>query len=293
MDSSVSTTTGRRARTKQRRVTQACDFCHQRSIRCRPANDGINCQNCIDFAHQCTYHRTPRRRGVQPRQRVASAIGRGIRSTGHHGPSATVVDQQPQTPPVTAIESATKSSSNPQICGPQLDDEWTAPIVASQAVIMDLVELYFEIVYPIFPFFHQPSFTRRISRAAYMNDKPLFAVTMAICSLVGTRVRDGAVCNPEWDLSAIRAISPHDFYVQANAQLGHFEADTNIDTLRAHAILAIASIQNGKIKDMHLHLGTYHTLVAMDALHDESNWPKGIGNIEREERRRLVRIGAL
>jgi hypothetical protein len=83
-------------------------------------------------------------------------------------------------------------------------------------------------------------------------------------------------------------MSPEVFYAQAKAQLYNIGASADIDTLRAHAILAIASIQNGKIKDMHLHLGMYHTLVAMDALHDESNWPKDLGNIEREERRRLV-----
>jgi hypothetical protein len=170
----------------------------------------------------------------------------------------------------------------------QADHSWVAPVVASQAIIVDLVELYFEIVYPIFPFFHQPSFTRHISRADYMNSPTLFAVTMAVCSLVSSRVRDGAVSNPEWDVSALLGISPDMFYGQAKAQLRNLEGNTDINTLRAHAVLAIASIQNGRTKDMHLHLGTYHTLVAVDALHDESNWPKDMGNIEREERRRLV-----
>ncbi|KAK3175771.1 hypothetical protein K4F52_010011 [Lecanicillium sp. MT-2017a] len=68
----------------------------------------------------------------------------------------------------------------PQDEGANPDNTWVAPAVASQAVIVDLVDLYFEIVYPIFPFFHQPSFTRRISRADYTTDRPLFAATMAV-----------------------------------------------------------------------------------------------------------------
>ena len=58
--------------------------------------------------------------------------------------------------------------------------------------------------------------------------------------------------------------------------------------MRACALLAITAIQNGQIRTMHQHLGTYHALVAMDGLHDETNWPKDIGHVEREERRRLV-----
>ena len=34
-------------------------------------------------------------------------------------------------------------------------------------------------------------------------------------------------------------------------------------------------------------MGSYHTLMAMDGLHDESNWPRSITVVEREERRRL------
>ncbi len=39
---------------------------------------------------------------------------------------------------------------------------WEAPYVASQAVVMDLVEIYFEIVYPIFPLFHRPTYIRKV-----------------------------------------------------------------------------------------------------------------------------------
>jgi hypothetical protein len=151
---------------------------------------------------------------------------------------------------------------------------------------MDLVELYFEIVYPIFPFFHQPSFVRAVSRGQHMKDQKLFAATIAVCALVSARVRDGAVTNPKWDISTLQETSSEAFYVEAAKQavLGKVP---DLNLMRANAVLAIAAIQNGNIRDMHLHLGRYHTLVAMDGLHDETNWPKQTGLIEVEERRRL------
>lgn len=287
---------------KQRRVTQACDYCHQRSIRCRPSGDGVSCANCRDFDQACTYHRKPRRRGVQPRSSTASSSGPGG-GGGPRGGLAGADDATPRptsgpTPPSTTPNSVGSAGgprpvsvpyrgANAAFGRPQ-HDVWEAPVIASQAVIVDLVELYFELVYPIFPFFHQPSFTRRISRADYLTSRTLFANTMAVCALVSSRIRDGSVTNPRWDLDSLRDPSPDVFYAEAKRQLIDISPDSSLNVLRAHAILAITAIQNSRIRDMHQHLGTYHTLVAMDALHDESNWPAGIGVIEKEERRRLV-----
>lgn len=259
-------------RPKQRRITRACDYCHRRSIRCQPAaGSGDGCQNCRDFMQPCTYRRRPRRRGVAPRQ---------VRQ-----------DEQLRVHPPPAEPSAllqhNPSESSVAVSPRQ---SWRAPYVASQAAIMDLVEVYFEIVYPIFPLFHQPSFIRRISRAEYTSSKSIFATTMAVCALVRSRVRDGSVTNPHWDLQSLQEVPPDVFYRAAEAQLEHGSAQQapNLDILRAHAILAITSIQDGRVRDMQQHMGTYHTLVAIDGLHDESNWPRDIGIVEREERRRLV-----
>jgi hypothetical protein len=49
---------------KLQRISQACDLCHRRSIRCRPSieNAQVQCQNCFDFGVACTYNRPSRRR---------------------------------------------------------------------------------------------------------------------------------------------------------------------------------------------------------------------------------------
>ncbi|KLP13484.1 C6 transcription factor [Fusarium fujikuroi] len=272
----------KKSNTRRRRITQACDYCHQRSIRCRPSSDNQGCQNCKDFAQECTYHRTPRRRGTKPRGE----------STDHKDYS-----EDAARPPLNAANAGLAQESSPPShdvrCVPRPravsvhDKQWEASYIASQASIMDLVEIYFEIVYPIFPFFHQPTFVRRISRAEYTSEKSIFSVTMALCALVSGRIRDGSVTNPKWDLESLHKIRPELFYDEAKKQLLELATESNIHILRAHAILAIAAIQNGKTRDMHHHLGLYHTLVAMDGLHNEANWPRNIDVVEREERRRL------
>ncbi|KAF5010815.1 hypothetical protein FDECE_3040 [Fusarium decemcellulare] len=263
----------RRPNTKRRRITQACDYCHQRSIRCRASSDNQSCQNCKDFAQPCTYNRKPRRRGTKPRTTTSTT---------------TIATPEPALEDPPPFESTASGIAQGDVShGPRAQCHWEAPKMASQAVVMDLVEIYFEVVYPIFPFFHQPSFIRRISRAEYTTNRTLFAVTMALCALVSGRVRDGSVTSPQWDVEPLRALDPDVFYAQAKAQLLDLGHESDINCLRAHAILAITAIQNGKIRDLHWHLGIYHTLVAMDGLHDESNWPQSINIVEREERRRL------
>ena len=205
-EQSASTTTASTiaSKPKQRRVTQACDYCHQRSIRCRPSGDGAACHNCKDFDQPCTYHRKPRRRGVQPRPGSA---------TGTPSAAAMPIKIEPgsdRARPSTSGSGSASASRQVSVAyrganpakAPR--DAWEPPVVASQATVVDLVELYFEIVYPIFPFFHQPSFTRRISRADYMTSRTLFATTMAVCALVSSRIRDGSVTNPRWNLDSLR-----------------------------------------------------------------------------------------
>jgi len=62
----------------------------------------------------------------------------------------------------------------------------------------------------------------------------------------------------------------------------------DFDCLRAYALLALASLQDAKIRAMQMYIGHYFTIVAINQWHDESNWPEHIPTSEKEERRRLV-----
>lgn len=240
------------------RVSKACDFCHSRSIRCKPTTTNDNrCHACVEYAHACTYERPSKKRGIKAKS--------GDRP-GHHG-------------------------SQPFVKVPQEDatslEPWQAPHVAGQAVIMDLVEIYCEVVYPIFPFFHQQSFVKKVSRAEFTKDRALFTAVMAMCALSFARVRDGALFSNRWDLNPLDSISPETFIAAADTALPKDLRCTSLDHLRACALLSLVSLQNGDIKNMHFYLGIYQMLVKVDGLHTESNWPADIGVVEIEERRRL------
>jgi hypothetical protein len=125
---------------KVRRITRACDYCHKRSIKCRASeiSGDTRCQNCFEFAQPCTYDRPVRRRGAKRRSPSSEPNGhqeQGTESAAFEGRNAG------QQAGFTVYGHAYVSKSK----GP----EWRAPELASQATIMDLVEIYFEIVYPM------------------------------------------------------------------------------------------------------------------------------------------------
>lgn len=220
--------------------------------------------------------RSTSRRSYRPLNRIQEK-----RSLNHYSSSSRHL--QNSTYPVDATSPTVSSSENSNGTA----KKWQASYIASQAIIMDLVELYFEIVYPIFPFYHQPTLIRSISRGEYTTKRTLFAATMAVCALVSARARDGAIFNPRWNIESLQGTESEVFYAEAVQQCADDTLTSDHNLMRAHAVLAICAIQYGNIRDMHHHLGRYHTLVAMDGLHDEANWPQDIGIVETEERRRL------
>ncbi|KAF2657560.1 hypothetical protein K491DRAFT_691021 [Lophiostoma macrostomum CBS 122681] len=242
---------------KARRITRACDYCHQRSIRCRLSReDPSRCQNCNDYRQACTYERPLKKRGVRPSYGQARAA-----ATSHHAH---------------------------QYTGDATNGGWRAPEIATQALVMDLVEIYFEIVYPIFPFFHQPTTLKRVARGEYQFDRPFFAAIMAMCAIASARARDGATFSGNWDLNTLRQPPSEVFF---SASTDNLPRDSKqgipLDYMRACALLSITSIQYGQHRSMLEYLGLYHTMVEIDGLHDEKNWPTGARTIEIEERRRL------
>src|SRR5688572_13063935 len=217
-------------RSKLRRVTQACDYCHARSIKCEPLVNDTACRSCRHFGQICTYHRRPRKRGAKPRnpEAAATTLNSGAASRDRRLSALPAKTTQRRHEPL--------HSSSEGIQGLPV-----TPCIASQEVIMDLTELYFEIVYPIFPFFHRPSWMHRISRAQYTTDRELYAATMAVCALVSSRVRDGSITNPKWDVHRLREPKPEVFYAEARKQLASLDMVASLNVLRARAILAVAA----------------------------------------------------
>jgi hypothetical protein len=113
---------------------------------------------------------------------------------------------------------------------------------------------------------------------------------MSVCALVSARIRDQALFNTSWDVEELSQVRSESFYAAARQACSPSELAQphDLNSLRAYALLALTAIQYGRIREMQAHLGYYHTMVAMDGLHDEHNWPKDLGIVETEERRRLV-----
>jgi hypothetical protein len=130
---------------------------------------------------------------------------------------------------------------------------------------------------------------RRLATRDYLTDHSFFADIMSICALASARARDGALFPGRWDPDHFESPASESFFVAAKeAMPQELGAMKGLDWMRTCAMLALYGIQVGRIEIMHQYLGMYHSIVAMDSLHDEKNWPKGIGIVEVELRRRLV-----
>lgn len=131
----------------------------------------------------------------------------------------------------------------------------------------------------------------RIENRDYLTDHSFFADIMSICALASARVRDGALFPGRRDVIRLQEPAPEIFFTAAKEAIPEdLVRMKGLDWMRTCAMMAIFGIQVGRIDILHQYLGMYHTLVSMDNLHDEKNWPKDIGIVETELRRRLVSL---
>ncbi|OJJ94860.1 hypothetical protein ASPACDRAFT_82332 [Aspergillus aculeatus ATCC 16872] len=290
---------------KLQRVSMACDFCNRRSIKCRQSEDPLGrCQNCVDFDVPCTFDRPSNRRGVKAGTRASGRDPQFVRTSVNHTnltAAATASGRKAsgsstsRSPHRASISADPWSTFNHGWSAAEGDDDsgllhnsWKAFAIACDRQIRNLVQIYSEIVYPIFPLFHMPSFIEQVNSKQHLCNQGLFASTMAACSLVAGRARDGALYSNRWDREELIDPPSEAFFIAARDSIPRdLVAAKGIHYMRACAILAIASIQNGQIKDMQKYSGLYHTLASMDGLYDEKLWPKDLRTVETEERRRL------
>lgn len=120
---------------KIKRISKACDFCHGRSIRCSASvEDPSRCQSCVEYEQACTYNRPTKKRGAKSGKRQVSRFDISFFAR--------------KLTPCSKI--ASPSTPSEGISGRvQGDEPWQAPNVAPQALIMDLVEVFFEVIYPV------------------------------------------------------------------------------------------------------------------------------------------------
>ncbi|KAL4940558.1 hypothetical protein BDV06DRAFT_18722 [Aspergillus oleicola] len=288
---------------KFQRISKACDFCNRRSIKCNKNNGPLApCQNCVDFDVPCTYDRPARRRGA--RRNASPTASQTTQPTPPAAAQQLLRDEDiARGPPGSVLNTIIKSrASNASweslngappvaVAGPgdgSLITPWKAFAAACQDTIRDLAQVYLEIVYPIFPLFHWPSFSKALDNLDYLHDDGFFASTMAMCALASARARDGAMYSTRWGSQLLANPPSEVFWAAAKESIPRDLATTRgTEYMRACAILSIASIQHGQISLMQQYLGFYHTLATMEGLQDEKFWPKNLDPVVVEIRRRL------
>ncbi|KAK6436030.1 hypothetical protein LTR95_007785 [Oleoguttula sp. CCFEE 5521] len=290
---------------KLQRISQACDLCHRRSIRCRPSNENAQqqCQNCYDFGVDCTYNRPSRRRRAPSTSQTAQNV---LPVPALQATSTTSRSKSPSDHQVATGSSATSISANPRAYGDgpdytgalatvregRTDDgvaiAWRSFVLASEETIEQLLSVYMDIVYPIYPLFHAPTMWERLRKRDHLTDRGFFASIMGACALASARARDGAL-NEYTSYPKDGPVQQSEIFFSAAAEA--IPKDLNkadsFGYMRACGLLALTSIQYGQISSMHQYLGHFCTISAMRHLHDELHWPLELTLVDKEERRRL------
>ena len=125
---------------KLRRISRACDFCHKRSIRCKPSQeDATRCQNCLDFSVSCTYNRPAKKRGIKSgNSKQPNQNGEGS------------VDGEQDARMLLELTSGIHGNGTFNVVDKfSIPEKWKTMVLANEGKIRDLIEVYFEVVYPM------------------------------------------------------------------------------------------------------------------------------------------------
>ncbi|EGY20189.1 uncharacterized protein VDAG_02205 [Verticillium dahliae VdLs.17] len=240
---------------KRRRITKACDFCHRRGRKCKlPSTTSpdsattVTCLTCIEHGATCTWDRVAAKRGVKSK-----------------GP-----------------EVARKASS-------VADDTWTYDVArhGERGLIEALLRVFFDTVYPIFPFFAESVLVDEWERTSLSSSRPTFARLMAICALSSCHVRDGAVFSLRI-APTVPAKHQQSYLEDARRAIpSDISAADSFQYLQTLGTLSLAAIQLGDAPLLHETLGLYHTVMAQHNFQNESRWPSSIDPVEVHVRRQF------
>jgi hypothetical protein len=264
---------------KTRRNTRACDACSRRSVKCKTSTeDATRCQNCVDFNEPCTLDRPLRKRGKPSTAARLQSLPISDSSppigTGKTGTDFTALRA---TPTLLRTRSAIAQS------------EWMSPSLQDcEPLIVDLVNIFFEIVFPVFPLFSRPILLQKVMSREHLRNGAFYAALTSLCALVIARVRDGAVDKPKQYTLQLGSLSSEHFFAAAEKALPVTASLTGeLGYMQAYILLSITSIQYGDSNRARYHLNLYHNCVAINSLHNEEEWPRDLNVSEIEERRRL------
>ncbi|TLD05672.1 hypothetical protein E2P81_ATG10370 [Venturia nashicola] len=170
-----------------------------------------------------------------------------------------------------------------------VDQEWVSPSISDcETLILELVNISFEILFPIFPLFSKPKLLQRVASGEHLRNRAFYTAVTSLCALIIARVRDGAIGEARRDALPLEGRSSELFFAAATKALSTTAALTREpEYMQAYMLLSITSIQYGETVKARYFLNLYHNCVAVGLLHNEEEWPPGLSVDETEERRRL------
>ncbi|KAI1370673.1 hypothetical protein F4677DRAFT_457709 [Hypoxylon crocopeplum] len=256
-------------RVKSRRVTQACDFCHRRGLKCRaalPDSESTEaCLTCVEYGQECTRTRRPKKRGTKPRDMADVAS----------------LDQRHRVRRKRDLPAGLSDVVNPTASlnssGSSLDN---------RKIITALLDVYLDTIHPSFPLFCEREIWVGWRDGSFPDGPNDYMSLMCMCALSAQHVGNGALFTDEV-APAESASLAHDYLQEAVRRVPVDFEDPCIDLVRSYGFLVLLGAQNGNHPMVHKYLGLYHGICGQLNLHDESRWPSEITECDREVRRRL------
>ncbi|KAH8887972.1 hypothetical protein GQ53DRAFT_692133 [Thozetella sp. PMI_491] len=234
---------------KQRRVTQACDFCHRRGIRCKNGSDAT-CQSCIEYGQECTRTRPTKKRGTKPKSQ-------GI----------DVAEFEFTTP-------HTETSTLP------------SPALRNRKIVTALLDVYLDTIHPSYPLFCERELWVGWRDGSFPASSSDYMSLMCMCALSAQHVGSGALFSDE--MASHEGASLSQRYLEEAVRLVPTDFDNfDMNLVRSYGFLALLGSQTGNSAMVHKYLGLYHGVSAQMNLFDESRWPLGSSPCDKEIRRRL------
>lgn len=151
------------ARHKQTRVAQACDACSQRKVKCDATQP---CRNCQDLGVECTRNRERRRRGPPNRVKERLEGDKRMRAEADLDVS-------------TAVTTTNGSQSYSMT-------QSSADLIAPSHVISELLRAFYDYVYPLHPFPHEPWLIQSYDRRADAGNHTYNPFLALVAAMIGT-----------------------------------------------------------------------------------------------------------
>ncbi|TPX33152.1 hypothetical protein SeMB42_g07511 [Synchytrium endobioticum] len=275
---------------KRKRITQACDACNKKKVKC----DGAKpvCSNCARSSLVCTYSRGAKKRGpragyiesLENRLKEMEALLKPLQNVPAVNSAVSGLNSDPMPGHSDGMSPEGDDTLGPH--HPCYDSYVTngacqAPSLSPE-VAAELVELFFHYVYPVLPLVHKNTFMR-----TYTNESPLLLNAMyALSARYSTH--PAVRTNP-----AAMYSSGDVFYVRARELVDNYMDVPSSTTVSALLALAMYAAGSGRGSAAWMYSGMAIRMAQELKLNVEPEFEEAyaasgrLSWLERETRRRL------